>query len=178
MLIPRALTPHLLEQLREELARDHERLLYFRVGRGVPWLPGETAADPMSDWNSAERLSAVREDGRLVVRGYLSADVDLETNTVVALAAISARPHSVVFMRDLGRFIDELVQAHCLLRFCCLVGNPAMRIWRRAAVSRGGGQVGYQRQAARLANGRVVDRVIFEIPGAGRSPDPLVAPLR
>ena len=111
------------------------------------------------------RASVIVEDGVPRILGYCSATMDRDVPNVTQLAAWSARPRDVVYLRDMQRFLDEVRPQVRWVRWTCAVGNPATRIWERWAEEHGGGRLCVLRDWAQVHGGELVDVVQFEVPG-------------
>ncbi len=113
------------------------------------------------DWNRIAR--AVWYRGRVI--GVVSASMDRECLAVTELLAICYEPApSVMFARALLRFVDELIDTHCNVRWSYVQGNPVGPKWERFAKRRGGEIVGHTR-GEWLLDGKLHDRIWLWVPG-------------
>ncbi len=165
MLIPAALVADkLAEARRQAMISDLDRFRWYRMGTGTSWL--HEAIDPShGDWDAIQRASVrIDVDGPWVL-GFCGARMDRDTGTCEELAAWSAYPGNLTYLRDLRAFCDDVLRRVLVLRFRVAADNPARRGWARWAASHGGGELCTLSSYGRGADGRLLDAVLYQVPG-------------
>jgi len=124
------------------------------------WRPTEI---PENDWNDIARVSVLND----AILGYMKASVDRDSNTITSLRIINYnldRP-SVVFARDVKRFIDYLFlqQKFRKIRFMCYEKNPAHIMYVRFIQRYGGRHIGMSVSDDKLSDGEFHSTMLYEI---------------
>lgn len=113
-----------------------------------------------TEWAKVQRVSF---DGTEVV-GYLAAGIDRDPRTVDWLAAISYRPGSPIFARDLAAFFHSLlVGGYTRIGWSVTIGNPAEVVYDRAVAELGARVVGVRRRDTRTRDGVIRDSKVYEL---------------
>jgi hypothetical protein len=139
-------------------ALDEPRCLYFVRSSWVDWANLEAAKE---EWHRIQRVS-VGHDG--VLHGWLAASVDRDVRAIEEISALSFRPGSLVWARDLRDFFGFLLlgQFH-RIGWSVSVGNPAEAMYDRIVERLGGRVCGRQREIDRNRLGGLVDRKLYEV---------------
>ena len=97
--------------------------------------------------------------------GYISYDVDWSAMSADKFGIISYDKGNLEFVKDLYQAICNLFEVYHMNRISwyCYADNPAIRGYRNFIKKYGGRECGYQRQIARLQDGKLHDSVQFEI---------------
>lgn len=112
-----------------------------------------------SDWNNIERVSVAGS----VVEGVLGARVDRETDAVTNLYCAGFTAGSLVFARDLCRFVQDRCAEFPVVRWTCIADSPNEEMYRRWVERLGGRVVGRLGRMYRLCDGTIADGVYFEV---------------
>lgn len=136
---------------------DPQRSMFYAMSSAIE----HTLRISESDWNRVQRISLVGDE----VVGYMSADVDRDTNAVTSLSAVNFCPGSMVYPRDVMGFVDSLRRQFLVVRWGCAEGSPNEALYRKAIKHVDGEVVGRARHYFRLQTGETVGAVFFESPG-------------
>lgn len=135
---------------------DDPRSEWFYLGSNSgPWDAST------SDWAEVQRVSCSGDE----VHGYFCAYVDRDVRSVTNIAAVSFSPGSLLFARDLERFVRMLMERFVVVRWSCAAGSPNEAIYRRGIERIGGECVGRASRWWRHPSGRLMDAVFFEVLG-------------
>ena len=163
MLIPAQLVEsELAKAWRDACLADLDRMRWYRMGAGVDWAPSPHAN---GDWSRIARASVVMVDGQPKVLGYCSAGIDRDCMVVTNLAAWSAQPGSMTYLRDLHRFCDQLMDQARLIRFTVALDNPARKGWAKWVKANGGTQLCVLECYGRGVTGELLDVAQYQVPG-------------
>lgn len=124
---------------------------------------GDSEIDlPRDNYNSHHFVSIDKENN---VIGYISYCIDWSSLSADRFAAISFKKGSIEFAKDLYEVVCNIFEKYNLNRlgWWCFADNPAISGYRNFIKKHGGRECGYQRQIARLQDGRLHDSVEFEI---------------
>lgn len=107
-------------------------------------------------------VSVDKEDN---VIGYIHYTVNWEVMSADYWGIISFRKNSIIFAKDLYTAICNCFSRFNLNRisWACYADNPAIRGYRNFIRLYGGRECGYFRQSAKLLDGKLHDKVQFEI---------------
>lgn len=112
------------------------------------------------DWANIQRVSVRDEE----VHGFLSASIDRDIPSVSELSAISYRPGSPTFARDLAAFVGGLcVDRWERVAWSVVIGNPIEPMYDRMCERLGGRIIGTQRRYVRTHDGVLRDRKLYEV---------------
>ena len=122
-----------------------------------------------NDWAVIQRVSV----GPGGLYGMLTADIDRDSVQVSELGALTFKPGSATFARDLARFMAMLILDLGMERigWSVLVGNPAEVLYDHAIARYGGRVVGVQRRRILRPDRTFVDRKSYEIIPSELTPD-------
>lgn len=115
--------------------------------------------------NNYESHCFVSVDKNDNVIGYIAYAVDWSAMSADRFGIISYRKNSMEFARDLFKVVCDLFEVYHMNRisWCAYADNPAIRGYRNFIKKHGGRECGYYRQVVRLQDGKLHDRVDFEI---------------
>lgn len=125
--------------------------------------PGFSQFRFSEDTETAHDFASVDKTG--IVIGVISYYTDWVTMSATDLVAINFERGNVIFAKDLYEVIVNIFEKFNLNRLCwsCIADNPAIRGYRHFIEKFGGRECGYFRQETRLQDGKMYDRVYFEI---------------
>jgi hypothetical protein len=136
--------------------RDDPRSEWFYGGANASAWDAAT-----TDWAEMQRVSCVGDE----IHGYLCAYLDRDVRSVTNIAAVCFVPGSLLFPRDLERFVRALMAEFVVVRWSCVAGSPNEAIYRRGVEHIGGACVGRASRWWRLPGGALADAVFFEVLG-------------
>ncbi len=99
------------------------------------------------------------------LQGYISYNIDRETDTVLSLGIISFNVNPFCFAVDVYRAIKDIFDRFNFrkLIFSVVVGNPTEKQYDRLIQKYGGRIVGIYKQDVKLIDGHYYDLKIYEI---------------
>lgn len=106
---------------------------------------------------------SVNDSGKVL--GYICYSVDYVAMSADRFGIISFEKNSVVFARDLYQAIYNIFKKYNMNRISwyAYADNPAVRGYRNFIKRHGGKECGYERSVVKLQDGKLHDRVTFEI---------------
>ena len=118
--------------------------------------------DEVDEWSKIKRVS-VTSDNEIL--GYVQASVCRVDNSVSSLlfANFNLDKISITFVRDMEAFLLYLLKSFRKVAFCCVVGNPAERLYDKVIEKYHGRVVGVKKQEALLQDGQFYDLKLYEI---------------
>jgi RimJ/RimL family protein N-acetyltransferase len=117
---------------------------------------------PDNNYDSHCFVSVDKNDN---IIGYISYNVDWVAMSADRFGIISYDKGNMEFVRDLYKAICDLFELYHMNRvsWYCFADNPAIRGYRNFIRKHGGKECGYDRQIAKLQDGKLHDGVRFEI---------------
>lgn len=108
-------------------------------------------------------FASIDSEGKLI--GYISYKLDSSCNCAYGFGAVNFTDNSMLFGNDLGNAIIDIFEKYNLdkIEFHCYNGNPIMKNYKRLCSKFNGREVGYFKRGARLLDGKIYDRHMFEI---------------
>ena len=98
------------------------------------------------------------------IQGYLTAKIDLQTNSVSNMGIIGFEGRKPAkFMDDVYTFVGYLLSKYAKIKFCVCIGNPAEKTWDIMVEHFDGHIVGIFKNDVLLVDGRICDHKYYEI---------------
>lgn len=118
--------------------------------------------DEVDEWAKVKRVS-VNVNGDVL--GFMKATVLRQDNSATELLFVNfdLTKLSVTFVRDMEAFLQYLLKNFRKVTFCCVVGNPAERLYDKVLEKYHGRVVGVKKQEALLQDGQFYDLKLYEI---------------
>lgn len=108
-------------------------------------------------------FASLDKDGKLL--GYIGYSVSITAGRAHSFEMISFDIGNLQFLRDAQHVLCDIFEKYGLncLSWAAYVGNPAMGGYERLCKKMGGRVAAYERQVARLLDGRLCDSKTFEV---------------
>lgn len=135
---------------------DIDYQFYFGCqGASPPEIPDDTFN---SHW-----FASVDESDNVI--GFITYDINSGSDSCCNFGIMSFDKGNLTFIRDVKRAIDDIFYKYNFARveFFCFSGNSALRGYRNFIKKYGGREVGIFKNSNRLMDGKLYDRVLFEI---------------
>lgn len=131
----------------------------------IYWNGGAGDCDLDLPDNNYDKHCFVSVDKKDDILGYISYAVDWSAMSANQFGIISYKKNSLEFAKDLYKAVCDLFEVYHMnrIQWCAYADNPAIRGYRNFIKKHGGRECGYYRQIARLQDGKLHDRVSFEI---------------
>lgn len=99
------------------------------------------------------------------LQGYISYNIDRETDTVISLGIVSFNVNSFCFAADVHRAIKDIFDRFNFrkLIFSVVVGNPTEKQYDRLIQKYGGRIVGVHKAEVKLIDGHYYDLKVYEV---------------
>jgi hypothetical protein len=146
------------EELKLKLANISYDLKYQFYTGG--W---STEYQPSKDnWNKFEFVSV---DSKGNVIGYMSYDVDRNSNLASCLHIINFSDNKITFGRDVSQVIDDIFIKYQFrkLEYGVYVGNPIENTYDKLTTRYGGKIVGTKQKTTKLLDGNLYDFKMYEL---------------
>lgn len=156
MLKPAQLYKHKLQE---------ENIKAWYNPKNIFWNGGSGDSQIEIEEDNYNRHQFVSVDKEENVIGYIGYNVDWSALSADNFGIISFRKGSIEFAKDVYTAIRNIFEVYHLNRMSwfCFADNPAIRGYRNFIKKYGGRESGYNRQIARLQDGKLHDSVEFEI---------------
>lgn len=120
---------------------------------------------PIYDENCCDARSLVSVDENDNVIGYIHYDLDLETKAASNFAIISFNRGDCKFFTDVHKAVCDIFEKYKLnrLTWFCYTENRAKYLYRRYIKEHGGKEYTKPGEADKLQDGKLHDRINFEI---------------
>lgn len=148
---------------KEELYEEYVKTWYkpeniFYTG----WIGDRIPEIPDNNYDSHHFVS-IDKNHNLI--GYISYSIDWISMSADRFGVISFDKGNTEFIRDVYKAVCDLFEIYNMNRISwfAYADNPAIRGYRNFIKRYGGRECGYQRQVARLQDGKLHDGVQFEI---------------
>lgn len=114
------------------------------------------------NWVNQQFVSVDKDNNIL---GYISYNVNRQTNNAEELGIISFVDNSITFGKDLHQVILDIFLKfnYNKLSFTVVMGNPIEKYYNRMVLKYGGRIVGIKQQDARLMDNKIYDVKLYEI---------------
>ena len=146
-----------LRRLLREASLDYRYMYYFSG-------PGGNGSDRLGDdtiW--ARNFVSVDKDGKLI--GYIAYSVDAYAERAYGFGFISFDIGNTTFIRDARIVVSDIFEKYNLnsMSWHGYADNPVMGSYERLCKKMGGRQCGFERQVAKLLDGKLHDSISFEV---------------
>lgn len=135
----------------------HSENMYWNGG------PGDSIIQLPNNNYDSHYFVSVDKDNKVI--GYISYQIDWAAMSADRFGMISFDKGNIEFAKDVFEVICNLFEKYHMNRISwfCFADNPAIRGYRNFIKKHGGMECGYQRQVAKLQDGKLHDSVEFEI---------------
>lgn len=125
----------------------------------VPYRDKYKAID--STWSTHEFVSIL--NGKIF--GYIRYSIDRDSGVAYGLQVVNFAEPNVIFSKDLNQCLHDVFDKFQFrkLKFCCLIGNPAEKMYDKYIKKYGGRIVGIQKENDKLIDGNYYDLKTYEI---------------